>query len=212
MLDVCPYPQSAIEDGSVRAAGLVSIRSPGDGVAIDPRHFEGRVLMLAFDDVPVASLEKDDGRRLAGATPDDIQQALAFGRTVAAHQPDGHLAVHCAFGRSRSPAIALAILADQWGPGRELQAVDSLMRFDRPMPMSGGGMTGLLGPNPGIVRQVDDMLGCGLRLEAALLLRSPGFNSWRSYWVRQGVWSAAAEAERDSRLDEVVRQMRIAME
>ena len=208
MLDVRPYPQAEIESGAVRAAGLISICSPGESAAFEAGHFAGRILSLVFDDVPVASFVKADGRRFAGATREHLELALAFGRRVAAAEPaDALLAVHCAYGRSRSPAIALAILADLLGPGREVEAVDRLLRFDRPHPLSSGGTTGLLGPNPGIVRMVDDMLGCGLRLEAALLLKSPGYNTWKGVWARQGVWPAEEEAERERRLERVKRDL-----
>jgi predicted protein tyrosine phosphatase len=207
MLEVRPYPQAEIEGGTVRGAGLISIRSPGESVAYAPNLFDSRVLELVFDDVPVATFVKADGQRFAGATRADIERALAFARRVAAEQADGHLAVHCAFGRSRSSAIAVAILADLLGQGREMEAVDRLLRFDRPHPLSSGGFTGLLGPNPGIIRMVDDMLGCKLRLEAALLLKSPGYNTWKGVWTRQGVWPAAEEAEREARLEAVKRQL-----
>lgn len=53
---------------------------------------------------------------------DHIQHAVDFARK---HR-EGKLVIHCHAGISRSPATALAIIADRLGEGREVEAVDYL--------------------------------------------------------------------------------------
>lgn len=72
-------------------------------------------LILAFDDIDFG-----DEDLLAGAH--QIESALIFARR---HQ-DRNLFIHCHAGQSRSPAVALAIIADRMGYGREEEAVDAL--------------------------------------------------------------------------------------
>ncbi len=89
-----------------------------EDVGASPRlRLPGGQLVLAFDD-----LDFDDGATPV-ATPAHVEDALAFGRANA-HRP---LLVHCQAGQCRSPALALAILADRLGPGRETEAVEGLL-------------------------------------------------------------------------------------
>ena len=73
--------------------------------------------VLAFDD-----LDEDDGETPV-ATAEHVREALRFGRGHA----DGSLLVHCQAGQCRSPGLALAILADRLGPGKEAEAVERLL-------------------------------------------------------------------------------------
>lgn len=54
-----------------------------------------------------------------------IAEALTFARKF----PDRRLLVHCEMGVSRSAAVALAILAERHGPGREHEAVAHLLQI-----------------------------------------------------------------------------------
>ena len=72
-------------------------------------------LVLTFDDA-----EGFGGAKLASL--DHINQAIDFAREVR----DQSLLVHCGAGERRSPAVALAIIADRLGPGCEKEAVDYL--------------------------------------------------------------------------------------
>jgi predicted protein tyrosine phosphatase len=110
-------------------------------------------LVLRFDD-----LDFDDGETVV-ASSGDIGRALAFARE---HRP-GRILVHCQAGRCRSPAVALAIVADRLGPGREAEAVAELLRI---RPESG--------PNLVALRVADAVLGRGGRLESAWLAHEEG--------------------------------------
>lgn len=105
-----------------------------------------RHLVLAFDD-----LDHDDGRTPV-ATAGHVERALAFGRENAARG----LLVHCQAGQCRSPALALAILADRMGPGREADAVDALLAI---RPQSAANLL--------VLALADAALGRGGALEAA---------------------------------------------
>ena len=84
----------------------VSVTNPNAApVALSPRF--GAVLRLSFTDIAGPSPYAWD--RLFSA--DDAQRIVAF---VAAHAQAERLVVHCTAGRSRSPAIALA-LTELWG-------------------------------------------------------------------------------------------------
>lgn len=73
-------------------------------------------LVLVFDDIEHAS---QNGRSVKES---HLRSALEFARK---HE-DNMLFIHCHAGQCRSPAIALAIIADRMGPGREAEAVDAL--------------------------------------------------------------------------------------
>ncbi|TAJ63225.1 hypothetical protein [Brevundimonas sp.] len=74
-------------------------------------------LVLAFEDVD------DDTLGIRVAAAEQVADALAF----ANKHKDAALLVHCFHGVGRSAAIALAILADRFGPGAETDAVDRLL-------------------------------------------------------------------------------------
>lgn len=76
-------------------------------------------LVLAFEDCDDLSLG------YAVATRDQIADGIAFGRAHA----ETALLVHCMHGVGRSAAVALAILADRLGPGREDEAVSRLLEI-----------------------------------------------------------------------------------
>jgi len=86
---------------------------------IEDEHVEQ--LVLRFDDIskPIDDfVPPDEG---------DIRTALVFGRRYANEK----MMIHCHAGSSRSPAIALAILADRLGAGMEAQAITKLFAISR---------------------------------------------------------------------------------
>ena len=82
-----------------------------------------------------------------------VRSALVFVRQW--DQPS--LLIHCHAGMSRSPAIALAILADWLGEGREDEAVKELIK-----------VAPLCTPNRLVVEIADGLLGRSNRLISAL--------------------------------------------
>ncbi|MBP0443148.1 dual specificity protein phosphatase family protein [Roseomonas sp. SSH11] len=85
----------------------------------------------------------------------DIERALEFGRASAS---GGRLLVHCNVGVGRSPAVALAIIADRLGPGREREALDELIRI-RPQSV----------PNLHVLALADAILGRDVALVRTVL-------------------------------------------
>lgn len=189
MLAVSVHSQADVEDGLVRADALISIRgvAPPREPVIDAAIFGERVLVLRFDDIPVPAWRDHHGQEWVGPQPSQIADALQFARRVAetARERRGRLAVHCLQGRSRSSAVALAILAQQLGPGREDEAVVQLLAEDE----------GTIACNPGAIRLADRLLARNVRLEAALERACPRFVTWREYWSRKGVWRSAGTEE-----------------
>lgn len=110
-------------------------------------------LILAFEDLD------EDGP--GAATHQQIVVALAFARLFR----DTRLLVHCVKGQARSPALALAIIADRLGPGREREAVTELLyiRPDEP--------NDILGPNLHVLKIADAILDRNGAL----------FNAWMAY-------------------------------
>lgn len=92
--------------------------------------------------------EEPDQRRPEAA---DVERLLGVGAALAETRVD-HLLVHCHMGVSRSTAAAL-ILKTQFHPGREADAVASLMKIRRPA-----------WPNSRMIRMADTLLGRGGRL------------------------------------------------
>lgn len=74
-------------------------------------------LVLRFEDVD------DWSPDIAMAHRRHVEAALRLGRT---HE-NGTVLVHCKAGVARSSAMALALIADRTGPGRELEAVRELL-------------------------------------------------------------------------------------
>ncbi|MBP0447808.1 hypothetical protein J8J14_23985 [Roseomonas sp. SSH11] len=170
-------PQAAIERGDVSAGALVSITGVSFAPAVieEPR-FGGRVLRVVFDDVPLPEFTAL-GRRWIGPTREQVQDAIAFGRECRAAGVE-EVAVHCLHGKSRSTAIALALMADALGRGGEGAAVEALLARD---------LTGKASPNVGVVRVADEILGRGHALEDALADRLPRFVTWRAFWEERGL-------------------------
>lgn len=169
--------QAAVEAGAAEGAdGLISIRAsaPEPCEVLDlavQQAVSGIVdaaLVLRFDDVAIPAYGP-----YVGPTMVDVSTALDFARRIRGRAPEGTLAVHCLHGRSRSAAIALAILADEVGPGQEETAVAVLLRQDG---------DGKMHPNPAIMQMAEVVLLRGGRLEEALAAACPRYVKWRDYW------------------------------
>lgn len=89
-----------------------------------PANFQGECLQLWFGDV--VSEQDATACRTRAAQEDDIRRAIVFYR-VASQQDQSALLVSCDYGASRSPAVALVLLADQYGPGHEEEALQTVL-------------------------------------------------------------------------------------
>jgi predicted protein tyrosine phosphatase len=125
-------------------------------------------LVLAFEDL--------DEDRHGAATHQQIVVALAFARLFR----DRKLLVHCVKGQARSPALALAILADRLGPGREREAVVELLYIRPDDPHD------ILGPNLHVLKLADAILERkGALFQAWMAYEAIHWNDKRSqyrYW------------------------------
>lgn len=111
------------------------------------------LLVLKFVDLDEPAPAPHDIRpELRLPSVDDLKAALAFDRE------DASLLIHCHAGISRSTAIALAILSQRLGPGKESEAMDELLRI-RPEAV----------PNLHIIRLADEILGRTGRLLGTVL-------------------------------------------
>jgi len=158
-----------------------------------------RLLRLHFDDVALPTY-----RHLVGPTMEQVSTAVAFGRAIISGDnlfdvavDDPLIAVHCEHGRSRSAAIALALLADHHGVGNETAAVAELMRGD---------ITDRAHPNPLAISLADACLWRYGRLEAALVELSANYVRWREVWREialdpDAAWLRAARAVRRKKQD-----------
>ena len=81
--------------------------------------------------------------RFSPPTASQVAKVIEFGR----RHPASSLLVHCNAGISRSTAAALAIIADRFGPGREEEALRTMLDL-RPEAV----------PNLQIVRYADEQL------------------------------------------------------
>lgn len=102
---------------------VITIEDPNThgGVRFN-RHPHPDHLVLRFVDIDYpAPAPYDIDHRFRVAEPHHIQQAIEFGRGRES------LLVHCQVGIGRSTAIALAILADGYGHGREQEALQALL-------------------------------------------------------------------------------------
>jgi len=191
-----------VETGGAQGAdAVISIRP--SAVAAEPelaialaqaaRGESARLLKLSYDDIGMAEYG-----HFRGPTMAQIADAIEFGRSISdgRHLFDGPgaepplIAVHCEHGKSRSAAIALALLADHLGDGREHDAVNALMRAD---------VEGRMHPNPLVVSLADSCLFRYGRLEAALAELSPRYVKWRELW-RQITLDPDAYWEKASRI------------
>jgi len=125
-------------------------------------------LVLAFEDL--------DEEGYGAATHQQIVIALAFARLFR----DRSLLVHCVKGQARSPALALAILADRLGPGREREAVVELLYIRPDDPHD------ILGPNLHVLKLADAILERnGALFQAWMAYEAIHWNDKRSqyrYW------------------------------
>lgn len=172
-----PYPRFKIEDGDIKAQGLISINSPIPPVTdkeIPTENFE-EILFLTFDDIPVPTLKKD-GKQLKGPTREDVEKAIAFGLSLRERHPEEStlLAVHCQAGKSRSAAIALAINM-ALNPRQIEDVVASLLQYDTNYQMCF---------NPRIIALTDNIFQTGGALNRALDKLCPAYRSWKKYWLR----------------------------
>ena len=191
---VIVLPRAAIIDGAAEGAdAVVSIRgaalSAADEANLDLAVTQAvagdveAVLRLRFDDVGLERFALDERAVLKGPTFEDVQNVIEFGRRVRAERADVSVVSHCEQGRSRSTAVALAILADAFGPGREEEAVAALMRED---------LDGMFHPNPRFVRMSDVALLRADRLESALIEACPRYLHWADFWKGVAAGDAAA--------------------
>jgi predicted protein tyrosine phosphatase len=174
-----------VEAGGAEAAdAVISIRASNESVepeltialAQATRGESARLLRLSFDDI---GMERYG--HFVGPSMSQITDAVEFGR----HVMDGSgffdgpsagpplIAVHCEHGKSRSAAIALALLADHLGVGRERDAVNALLRSD---------IENRMHPNPRVIGLTDDCLFRYGRINAALEELCPRFAKWRELW------------------------------
>lgn len=117
-------------------------------------------LRLTFDDVERENVMAP-GAATACTPPtlEDVARALRFAANFYRPKSGKRLLVHCFAGRSRSTAIAFAILCQHLGPGRADEAMVELCRACEKSPL----------PNMLIARYADQILGFGgeLRERAA---------------------------------------------
>ncbi|WP_207486088.1 hypothetical protein [Arenibaculum pallidiluteum] len=151
------------------------------------------MLVLRFDDIGVPAF----GRQ-AGPADEHALAVLDFSRSLRARLPDARIAIHCEMGRSRSAAVALGILADGLGPGRESEAVAELLGRD---------IEGHVAPNPLLVHLLDQRLWRYGAFEAALAAASPAYVAARDHWAAvaadpQGALKARTERRRRPRRSE----------
>lgn len=186
--------RSDVEAGGAEGVDAVisiraSVESPGEDLDLAIRQATlgdlEACLRLHFDDIAVPEYGP-----YRGPTMEDVSAVLDFARAVRERTPDGVLVVHCLHGRSRSSAMALAVLADELGPGRESDAVAALLRQDVVLRMH---------PNPLIVSLADAALFRYGRIEAALMESCPRYTKWRTWWRSAAVdpkahWAQARKA------------------
>jgi predicted protein tyrosine phosphatase len=177
-MEVMVFPRKEIENDMAAADALISIRAPGDNsIKIDPTLFDNEIFILEFDDVPVLEWTDDKGRTWHGPTEKQITDVLNFYRDLISRKKIEFIALHCQQGKSRSAAIALTIMADFLGKGREAEAVESVLLHDHEHKLCF---------NPGIIRMADKILNQGTAIENALELRCQPFKKWKKYWIDKG--------------------------
>jgi predicted protein tyrosine phosphatase len=102
---------------------LITIANPGT-VREAPDWFLGEHLQFLFGDV-ISDADAVQCKTKA-ANIDDIRQAIIFFR-VARQMDSTRLLISCDYGASRSPALAYVLLADQYGVGREAEALRDII-------------------------------------------------------------------------------------
>lgn len=106
-----------------RFSHWISIINPG-GSSPRPPGFDGAHLQLCFGDV-VSEADAQQCRTKA-ATIQDVQKVVEFFRAACLH-PNSKVLVSCDYGASRSPALAYVCIADQFGEGREPDALNFVL-------------------------------------------------------------------------------------
>jgi predicted protein tyrosine phosphatase len=170
--------------GAEGADAVISIRASTEAVEPDlatalaqaTGNESARLLRLSFDDIGTERYGHFVGPSMA-----QITDSIEFGRRVidgssffdgpSAGQP--LIAIHCEHGKSRSAAIALALLADHLGVGRERDAVNTLLRSD---------VENRMHPNPLVISLTDDCLFRYGRINTALVELCPRYAKWRELW------------------------------
>lgn len=166
---VTVHSQLDVENELALADALISIRGRTYREALIPFdvYTRGGILRLEFDDVAFAL------GKWVPCTEAHLSRALTFASDIRARGAET-LAVHCRQGKSRSAAVALAILAEQYGSGREMEAVAELLAQDPDGT--------IIQPQPAIVAMADRLLERNGAIEAALEASCPLFVTWRAYW------------------------------
>ena len=110
--------------------GVITIEDSLIAKPLRVESFETRQLVLCFDDItsdPVEDYLQPLFDDCILPNESHVRSALNFGRECG----ETSLLIHCHAGMSRSPAIALAILADWLGEGHEAEAVRELLKIAR---------------------------------------------------------------------------------
>jgi predicted protein tyrosine phosphatase len=170
--------------GAEGADAVISIRASTEAVEPDltialaqaTGNESARLLRLSFDDIGMERYGHFVGPSMA-----QITDSIYFGRRVIDGSSffDGPsagpplIAIHCEHGKSRSAAIALALLADHLGVGRERDAVNTLLRSD---------VENKMHPNPLVISLTDDCLFRYRRINMALAELCPRYAKWRELW------------------------------
>lgn len=133
-----------------RITDIVSVRGPREPVPEGLDDHPARQLRLMIRDIPYSfTAEENLGRAARACSYDQVRKVVRFGRAL---RRDSVVLVHCAAGASRSPAVALTLLATALGKDREEDAVEHLVAVHR-----------FCSPNPRIVYLADKVLrrdGC----------------------------------------------------
>jgi len=201
MLRVRVLSRTEVESGGADGAdAVVSIRPSSSSPESDldvalaraSRGESTRLLRLPFDDIGIATYG-----HYVGPTMEQVSEAIEFGRAIVdgtnlfdGAVTDPLIAVHCEHGKSRSAAIALALLADHFGAGNEREAVNALLRADT---------EGRMHPNPLVVSLADSCLLRYGRIDEVLAEASPAYVWWRGVW-REIAADPEAHWERTSRI------------
>jgi predicted protein tyrosine phosphatase len=119
---ICGFDER-IQYQSRRISHLITIANPDSGPS-RPAWFQGAHFELRFGDVT----SEADAKRCRTTAPSvtDIERAVSFFREGWT-ATDSKILVSCDYGASRSPALAYLFIADQFGPGREVEAFSLTM-------------------------------------------------------------------------------------
>ena len=98
-------------------AAVITIGDPGYPQFVVPAESGVKQLILEFDD----AISLRGNTKLV--SEEQLTQAIEFARE---HQ-DAKLLIHCGAGERRSPAVAMVIIADRLGKGREEDAINYVL-------------------------------------------------------------------------------------